>query len=168
MKSLIPWLLPVLIFALPASAHPRKETFVEITYNPRTEKVEIVHRFRISDAEAAVQANYKAGLDIVNDEYAQAAFGVYVEEHFLLLGEGQTIDLEFVGGEIEDGSVWIYQETDLIPEDGLYVLRDTTMMDVANDQTNIINIRLYDQVQSFVLTRTSPWVAFRLDGEDVY
>lgn len=152
----------------PAQAHPRKEAFVEIVYNENTEKVEIIHRFRIPEAEAAIQQNYEAGLDLLTQDRAQAAFGMYVEERFTLMGNGRKIELELVAGEISEGSVWIYQETDPLPQDGLYLLRDTTLMDVARDQTNIVNIRLYDEVQSFVLNRTSPWVAFRLDGADIY
>lgn len=160
--------LILLAFTLPAVAHPRKEAETEITYNPNTDKVEIVHRFRLIDAENAVQNFYDRNFDIVNDPAAQASFGEYVEERFTLKGRNQNIVLNFVGGEIDDGWVWIYQETDPLPEDGLYILRADALMDLYPKQVNIVNVRLYDEVQTFILNRTSPWIAFRLDGEAVY
>lgn len=159
----------VILTGSPAAlAHPSKEAITEISFNERTGKVEIVHRFRLIDAEQAIQAMHGEGLDILTDPEAQALFGDHVRDSFILRGKGMDIELEFVGGEPRDGYVWIYQETDPLPEDGLYLVRHDTMMDVYPKQVSIVNVRLYDDVQTFILTRSSPWTAFRLDGEEVY
>ena len=151
-----------------AEAHPRKEANLEISYNERTDRVEIVHRFRLYDAEDVVQKLYEPTLSIVEDERAQALFGEYVEARFSLIRDGQAVDLSFVGGEIADGSVWIYQEAEPFPLEGVFVLRHSALMDVFANQVSIVNIRLTDEVESFLLSRTSPWATFRLDGEALY
>lgn len=163
-------LMAVIALLLPAmaQAHPRKEAEIDITYIPHSELVEIVHRFQVHDAETALQAAEGAGLSLLEDERAQALFAAYVEERFSISRNGKPLELKLVGGEFENGMLWIYQESAPLPEDGLYVLRDTTLMNAIPDQLNIINIRLYDDVQSFVLSRSAPWATFRLDGEEVY
>ena len=151
-----------------ASAHPRREAEIEITYNETSGLTEIVHRYRILDSEMVVQALYDPSLGIKEDAEAQALFAGYIEERFSLRHDGKRVPLELVGGEIDDGYVWIYQTTDKLPEDGLYVLRASELMDVHSDQVNIVNVRLYDQTQSFIFTRSTPFASFRLDGASVY
>lgn len=158
----------ILTAALPASAHPRKEAEIEISFNEHTGKVEIIHRYRLTDAEQALQAVYGAGLDLMADPAAQAQFGAYIEDSFALKGQSPDLHLTLVGGEIDQGSVWIYQESDPLPEDGLFLLRNTALMETFPSQVNIVNVRLYGDVQTFLLTRSMPWVAFRLDGSAVY
>ena len=50
---------------------------------------------------------------------------------------------------------------------GLYVFRHSALMDRYGEQVSIINVRLYDQVQSHPVA-TAPWATFRLDGKDTY
>lgn len=151
-----------------AHAHPPKESETEITYNERTGLVEIVRRYRVYDSEEVIQRLFDPNLSIREDSEAQSLFGEYVESRFSLSWNGAPVELEFIGGEIDDGYIWIYQTTGPLSEDGLYVMRDSSLMDVHSDQTNIVNVRLYDQVQTFIFNRSAPFVTFRLDGEDVY
>ncbi|MAP94717.1 MAG: hypothetical protein CMK07_07180 [Ponticaulis sp.] len=151
-----------------AHAHPRKEANIEVSFNERTQVTEVVHRYRIIDAEDLIQALYEPTLSIKEDAEAQALFGDYISERFSLRHGGKTVDLELVGGEIDDGYVWIYQTADALPQEELYVMRATALMDVHSDQVNIVNVRLYDDTQTFIFSRSTPFVTFRLDGESVY
>lgn len=170
MKHVILILLTSLFLgsALTASAHPRREAEIEISFNEHTSLTEIVHRYRIIDSEDVVQALYEPTLSIKEDARAQALFGEYVEDRFSLRHDGKAMPLELVGGEIDDGYIWIYQTTDQLPEDGLYVLRPSALMDVHSDQVNIVNIHLYGDTQTFIFTRSAPFATFRLDGQSVY
>ena len=167
--SLICMGLMAAVLAAPlAQAHPRQEAETDITYNANTDMVEVVHRFRIADAETALHEIVAPGLDIIQSAEAQAAFGQYVEDRFSIVANGEPLKLTLVGGEIDAGYVWIYEEAPPLPQEGLYVVRHDALMDALPAQTNIVNVRLFDQTQTFILTRTSPWAIFRLDGEDVY
>lgn len=161
-------LLVAICLSLTAHAHPPKEAETEISFNENTGLIEMVRRYRVYDSEEAIQKLYDPNLSIREDAEAQALFGDYVESRFSLSRNGTPVEFEFVGGEIDDGFIWIYQTTDSLPEDGLYVMRDASLMDVQRDQTNIVYVRLYDRVQTFVFNRSAPFVTFRLDGEDVY
>ncbi|MAK60487.1 MAG: hypothetical protein CMK09_05885 [Ponticaulis sp.] len=158
----------LLASANPAHAHPRKEAEIDISLNANTGQVEIVHRYRMIDSEDVVQALYDRNLSIYDDEEAQALFGAYVEERFSLRENGKPVDLELVGGEIDDGYVWIYQTANPLPETSLYVLRASPLMDVHPDQVNIVNIRLGATPQTLIFSRSTPFATFRLDGESVY
>ena len=151
-----------------ASAHPRQEAETEISFNETTGLTEIVHRFRVRDSEIAIQRLYGESLNIFSDAEAQGLFGDYVSQRFSISRNGQPVDLTLVGGEIEDGYIWIYETAPACPEDGIYVVRDSPLLDTHRDQTNILNIRLYDEVQSSIFPRSTPWATFRLDGESVY
>lgn len=169
MKHLVLILLSLLIAGTPAaSAHPRREAEIDISFNPNSGLTEIVHRYRILDSEAVVQSLFDPSLGIKEDPEAQALFGEYIENRFSLRHDGKRVPLELVGGEINDGYIWIYQTAAELPKDGIYVLRASELMDVHTDQVNIVNVRLHDQVQSFVFSRSAPFVTFRLDGASVY
>jgi hypothetical protein len=152
----------------PGHAHPRKEAETDVTFNEHSGLVEILHRFQVHDAEAALQKAEGSGLNLLEDAQAQSLFGAYIEDRFSITHNGKPIELALVGGEFDNGMLWIYQESAPLPEDGLYVLRDTALMDAIPQQLNIVNIRLYDGVQSFILSRNSPWVTFRLDGKSPF
>lgn len=155
--------------AMSADAHPRKEAETEINYNENANRVEIIHRYRIHDSESTLhRVHGDTSLSIMTDPRAQALFGEYVESRFSISHNGQALPLELVGGEIEDGFVWIYQTTPEMPADGLYVMRSNELMDVHQDQTNIVHVRLHGLNETLIFTRSTPWATFRLDGSDTY
>ncbi len=152
-----------------ASAHPRKEAETEISFNENANRVEIIHRYRIHDSEAALHRLHgDTSLSIMTDPQAQALFGDYVESRFSISHNGQALPLELVGGEIEDGYIWIYQTTPEMPADGLYVMRSNELLDVHREQTNIVHVRLHGLNETLIFTRSTPWATFRLDGSETY
>ena len=161
--------LLALVFAFNADAHPRKEAETEITYNANADRVEIIHRYRIHDSEEVLHRLHDdSSLSIMTDLEAQALFGDYISQRFSMARNGAQIPLELVGGEIEDGFIWIYQIAPPLPEDGLYVLRSSELMDVHPEQTNIVHVRLFDRDQTFIFTRSTPWATFNLDGSSTF
>ena len=167
----IKWLLlslGMICLPLTAHAHPRKEAEIAITYNERSGLTEIVHRYRIIDSEDVVQELYEPTLAIQENPEAQALFAEYITERFSIRHDGKPVQLELVGGEIDDGYVWIYQTTSPLPEGGLYVMRSSALVDVHPDQVNIVNVRLFDRTQTFIFSRSAPFITFRLDGKNVY
>ncbi len=149
-----------------AEAHPRKESETEIQFNALSQKTEIIHRFRISDAEEALQNAHGKGLDLLNDQTVQLAFGYLVQDHFMLTANGKKVETEMVGAELQDGSIWVYQESAPLPQTAEYILRFNALIDTFPQQVNIVNVRLYDQVQTFHLFRQAPWVTFSFEAQE--
>lgn len=107
-----------------AVAHQQKEAYTTLSFNARSQSLEIIHRFYIHDAEHALTQFLQIPVDLLTDRSAQAQFGTYVSQHFYLQPLGtktSTLDLQtqtsttpistqFVGQEIEGKYIWVYQE----------------------------------------------------------
>lgn len=119
-----------------AHAHPRKETETTISFNARSGKTEIVHKFRLIDAETALKKELGLQTDLLLEAEAQMAFEEYVHSRFLIRGPNGPIPLTLLGSEYDEGSLWVYQETGTLPEEGVYMVRDTTLMGTFPQQVN--------------------------------
>lgn len=124
-----------------ALAHQQKTAITTVLFNPRTENIEIMHRFNLHDAEHAVKALFKKTADILDDGETQSEFAGYVAERFKLLNaKGQVLPLNLVGYEVEGKFFWVYQETVQPPElEGLKISHDA-LRDLWPSQINTINI----------------------------
>ncbi len=104
-------------FAGTAQAHQIKAAITTVLFNPRTENIEVMHRFNLHDAEHAVKALFDKHADIMDDAKTQQDFADYVSKHF-----------------------WVYQETAQPPEiEGLKIRHDA-LRDLWPSQVNTINV----------------------------
>ena len=145
--------LSVLLAGEPALAHQQKAALTEILFNPRTENIEVVHRFILHDAEHAVRKELGIGEGLVGSPETQMAFAGYVAERFVLARpDGTPIPLTLLGAEIEGGYLWVYQET---PEpealDALAVRHDA-LRDVWPSQVNRVNVKRGSTVRTLVFS----------------
>ena len=105
-------------------------------------RIEIAHRLVIHDAESTLMNVLGARADLVGDREAQARLESYVAERFELLDPGNArINLTLLGGEVERGYYWVYQEGLLEPGQEVVTISQTVMMDVIAGQTNRVNVR---------------------------
>lgn len=122
-------------------AHQQKLSLTTVLFNPRTENIEIMHRFNLHDAEHAVKALFSKTADILDDPDTQKQFAEYAAERFSLLNnEGESLALKLVGFEIDGKHFWVYFETQQPPAlKGLKVKHDA-LRDLWPTQINTINI----------------------------
>lgn len=124
-----------------ASAHQAKEAITRVLFNPRTENIEVMHRFSVHDAEHAVRELLGADADILGSERTRIQFAEYVHERFSMRDQDKALlPLTSVGQEIEGRYLWVYAETP-IPE-GLQSLwvRHAALHDVWPAQVNLLNL----------------------------
>lgn len=135
--------------AVPVSAHQIKSAITTVLFNPRTENIEVSHRFNLHDAEHAVKALFNKNSDILDDILTQAEFAAYVNERFALLNQDDSaIALNDVGFEVEGKHFWVYQETAQPPElKGLKVRHDS-LRDIWPDQVNTLNVEGKGDIQT--------------------
>lgn len=153
-NSYLLWLIILIVFcswAGYAQAHQQKAAITRIELNPRTNALEIMHRFAVHDAEHAVSELFKGTpakikADIFNNQDTQARFAKYVSERFgMYLPNNTPLPLELVGHEIDGKHFWIYQETPMPKTlEGVQVVHNA-LRDIWYDQSNIVNIKLNDQ-----------------------
>jgi hypothetical protein len=122
-------------------AHQLKQAITTVLFNPRTDNIEVMHRFEIHDAEHAVKEIFGGDADIIAKRETQQAFGDYVAQRFAIFNPDKTeLVLTVVGFEIEGKHFWLYQET-AAPENlqGLYI-EHNALRDIWYSQTNTINV----------------------------
>lgn len=143
-------LLAVLILTVPqAWTHQQKEAITRVLFNPRTNNIEVMHRFLLHDAEHAVKALRKGKASILDSPEDREFFSSYVHQHFAMTDQDdRALPLSPVGQEIEGRFLWVYAET-AIPE-GIesLTLRHDSLREIWPEQVNLVNVERNGNVQS--------------------
>lgn len=124
-----------------AYAHQQKAAISTILFNPRSQNIEVMHRFNMHDAEHAVKEIFGGNADIIGSGSTGQQFSEYVTQRFHLFNvNGEEVTLSSVGFELDGKFFWVYQETPQLQNiDGLQVRHDA-LRDIWSDQTNMVNI----------------------------
>lgn len=142
-RMLKQWGLVALLWSISVSlqAHQIKAAITTVLFNPRTENIEVMHRFNLHDAEHAVKALFDKQADILDDKTTQQQFADYVTERFTLLNsEKQSLGLKTIGFETQGKFFWVYQETEQPPVlSGLKIQHDA-LRDLWPSQVNTLNV----------------------------
>lgn len=141
------------LMATPSFAHQIKAAITTVLFNPNTQNIEVMHRFKLHDAEHAVKALFQKDADILNDIATQEAFAKYARQRFALLdSDNNPISLDSVGFEIEGKHFWVYQETSKPPTlIGLKVRHDA-LRDIWSEQVNTLNIEGIGDVKTLTFS----------------
>ncbi|MAQ02218.1 MAG: hypothetical protein CL586_08950 [Alteromonadaceae bacterium] len=136
-----------------AVAHQQKIAITTVLFNPRTENIEIMHRFNLHDAEHAVKALFKKTADILDDKETQTQFARYVANRFVLFNaQNDSLPLNLVGFEVEGKHFWVYQETAQPPAlQGLQIRHDA-LRDLWPEQVNTINVEGNGDLKTLTFT----------------
>lgn len=122
-----------------ALAHQQKIAISTVSLNARTGMIEIVHQVPLHDAEHALTSQGIRNPDIIRSAKSREAFADYVTRRFLLEIDGKAAQPNYVGSEIDGGSLWVYQE---VPGARSVALRFNSQIltDVWARQENRVNI----------------------------
>jgi len=140
--------------AVPASAHQQKAAFTKILFSASTGNIEVMHRFDLHDAEAAVGKVFGTPADISASEETRLAFATYVTERFSLTDQiGAPIELGLVGFELEGSFFWIYQESEISAAaiTGLNITYDA-LRDLWPEQVNTVNVEGRGPLQTVIFS----------------
>jgi len=126
---------------VPASAHQQKAALTQILFNPRTDTIEIVHRFYLHDAEQAVLQLFGVGADIHDNQETRFQMARYTVGAFSLWDENNSpIELGLVGFEIEGSFFYVYQESENKQNPSSLTIRNSALRDIWPDQMNTVNV----------------------------
>ena len=164
----------VLLFRGPSEAHEQAIGLTEISLIAPDDgracaenacRLEVAHRLSIHDAESTLMSVLGARADLTGDDAAQAKFESYVSERFVITdsASGEPVSLTLIGGEVERGYYWVYQEA--ILETALTGLGITqgVLMDAIPQQINRVNIRHDGAVNTLVFSRDPGPQSFSFD-----
>lgn len=143
-----------------ALAHQKKEALTEILFNTRSGNLEVMHRYLIHDAEHAVRQLIDSDADLIASEQTREAFAQYAVARFALLGDdGATLDLRYVGQEVDSAFVWVYQEMALPEALTSLGVVDNALRDIWPEQNNLVNIQRNGQIQSLNFNGNTEWLS---------
>ena len=144
-----------------ASAHQQQEAVTQVLFNPRTGNVEVMHRFRLHDAEHASRLLFGADADLLGSQADRERFATYVHERFQLAdGSGAALDLTPLGHEIERQFLWVYAEAPIPPELSALRVRHESLFEVWPEQANLVNVERDGQIRSAILQTGAPTANF--------
>lgn len=147
-------------------AHEQAIAFTEVTFLPNTPNgdcqvdgcgIEVAHRLVIHDAEHALENIDGVRSDLVGDASTQARMDSYVAENFGLFDPetGNLLELKLLGGEVERGYYWVYQEGRLPTGHDTVLLSQTVLLDVISTQTNRVNVVYKDRVDTLIFNQSN-------------
>ncbi|MEP1383953.1 MAG: DUF6702 family protein [Paraglaciecola sp.] len=150
MSNLVKLLVGTLLFtAFSLCAHQQKTSISTVLFNPRTNNIEIMHRFRVHDAEHAAKEIFGKDADMIDSESTQQQFSDYVNERFTLFdSQQQPIELKVVGHELEGNYFWVYQETTQPTKLENLTIRHDALRDLWPEQVNTINVEGKGKLQT--------------------
>ena len=107
-----------------------------------------MHRFRMHDAEHAVKHIFGKNADIINSTETKEQFSDYVNQHFSMLVNDESLLLTNIGYENDGQFFWVYQETAEPSALENMSIRHDALRDIWPNQVNTINIEGKGVVQT--------------------
>ena len=141
------------LFCSSVNAHQQKIAISTVLFNPRTQNIEVMHRFNVHDAEHAVRKIFGKSADIISSEKTRQQFSDYVNQRFEMHNESdKLLALKPVGHELVGKFFWVYQETTqpVILEN--ITIRHDALRDVWPSQVNTINIEGRGNLQTLTFS----------------
>ncbi|MHA7899144.1 MAG: DUF6702 family protein [Henriciella sp.] len=156
-----------------AAAHEQAIGFSEITLvqplgsdcSRADCRIEVAHRLSIHDAESTLMNVLGARADLIGDVEAQQKFEAYVARQFTLI-DAETempVMLNLLGGEVERGHYWVYQEALLDTPLTALSIEHAVLMDAIPNQTNRVNVKHLGPVKTLVFSANPGPQTFRFD-----
>lgn len=148
-NSFLPCLL-LLTAMLPAvsQAHRLQSILSTVSYNPRTQMLEVVHETHAHDVEFALVnlSEYPNGLENIR---AQALAGLELVKDFHLWDRsGSEIRLDLVGAELKADIFYVYQEAPATALPDFLEIEHGMLMSQWPEMQNTVNIDFTSGVKS--------------------
>lgn len=161
-KVVLVWAV-ALLAAAPLAAHEINAAVTSILFNPRTESIEVMHRFSLHDAEHAVKRLFEKKADIFKSPTTQQQFADYVQRHFAIrIQDEQQIPLKAVGHEIDGKYFWVYQEVAMPEKLTHLMVKHDVLREIWPAQINTVNIEGHGKLQTLTFSDNASWLGLAI------
>ena len=136
----------------PVEAHRLRAAMTTVLFNDRTERIEVMHRFYLHDAEQVASEIAGQSANLLEDAEDRQRFGIYVHERFnLYTPEGNQLLLSLRGTELDGDFLWVYQAI-RYPESPLsgIAVSHAALRDLWPDQVNTVNLERDGEVRTLI------------------
>ncbi|PKP34709.1 MAG: hypothetical protein CVU00_05650 [Bacteroidetes bacterium HGW-Bacteroidetes-17] len=133
--------------------HKYYVSITELEYNSRSHTFEISIKFIGHDLEDALE---NAGVPSLNlgapneNEKANEYLKQYIDKNFQLIVNDKNLTFKFIGKEVKDNDfMYCYLETNEIPVIKNVDIKNTLLIEMFDEQSNIVNLKVGDENLSF-------------------
>ncbi|MAK64687.1 MAG: hypothetical protein CMF75_08125 [Maricaulis sp.] len=139
----------MLLLAAPASAHRVHAGVTEISVNPRTGEMEIIHRVYGHDLLEAVGEETEPAETWLQTEEGLERVGAYAGTRFRMGdGDGNLIALSYVGAEADGEFAWVYFAAPAPEQTEAFIVDNDILADHFDDQVMMTNLRFNSLVRT--------------------
>ncbi len=140
--------LVLLGFITPATSHTYFFGVSDLSVNPKTQQLEIIHQFTAHDIENAIAEIKQIHFSPEHKKY-DAYVQEYIEQGFQLKNNHTQVELIWLGFEIKSGKIIIYQEANKKNNSESFfselVVKNTILVDTYPRQVNTVNYQGKDK-----------------------
>lgn len=145
----------LLLASFTSHAHDYHASITDVTFNPRTQSLEVAVKVFTDDLENALSLRSKSNIAYSNSEKVQQHLREYVQASLSFeVEKGKPLKQKFLGAEEETDAIWIYVEVPVNANSlsQLYV-RNAVLTELFNDQMNVMNVTYKGKVNSVLLQK---------------
>jgi hypothetical protein len=148
------------------TAHPVYLSATEIHYKPEKQTIEISMKVFSDDLSTALTAAEGYAIEIGTDREPKDAASIinkYINRHFSLSANGQKLNYEYIGKEIERSdffALWLYFEVKNVPNLKTLTINNSILFELFSSQNNIISIRQGSQIRRASLVKNKYSTSF--------
>ena len=137
--------------AAPAAAHSFFFGITDVTVNPGSGHIEIIHQFTAHDIENAVARQQKIQFSPEHQNYEQFIQQQF-EDNFSIQMKELALPLSWVGLEVVRGKVFVYQQGPVKNFLSGLVVKNALLVDTYPEQVNTVNYQDNDIKGSLTFT----------------
>ena len=142
-------------------AHTYFFGLTELSVNSRTQSLEVIHQFTAHDVENAIAVLTQERFSPEHKDY-EKYIRSYFEKNFTLSKLDQEIPLHWVGLEVVNGNMYIYQEAPFKNFLSGIVVKNQLLVDTYTKQVNTVNYQ--DNKVQGSLTFTNSQIIAKIDN----
>ena len=136
-------MLNLFLIYLLAFLHPFYVSVTEVNHNAKTKSLEISTKIFFNDLEAALEKQHKTQLDILKPaekNRIDPLLNEYLTKHLQIQVNGKTVNLKYLGFEIEQDAAWCYLEVPQVSQVKQIQIHNSVLFAEHDTQTNMVHI----------------------------
>ncbi|WP_338050556.1 DUF6702 family protein [Pseudemcibacter aquimaris] len=151
--------------AIPSHAHRFYAAFSQVDMQSEKGTIEITHRLFTHDIEDLLM-RYNGGPVELTDDIIESFLQEYIIQSFALYGtDGDQIPLNWIGVEVTFSDIYVYQEAPLSDGQDTLILTNRILMDLFEEQSNTVNVKLDGKVKSHTFQYDSKLYQISFSGQ---
>ena len=126
---------------------------LNMNYDETSKTFQLSFSINIEDLEMTLgkQSGKKTNLDEISDVNADLVFD-YVNKHFFAKVDGNPLNLNSIGYELEEDVVWVYIESNQTEIPKSIELSNTILFELYSEQKNMVKIKIVENDYSALFT----------------